>query len=466
MQCDGRLSRFLKPTGPKALRPNHTIPIDVESEDYYEIDAYCSAGVSPGDERDLIFNIKTGSKYLLLNGVRLYLELRILKQDGSEAISGSAGSKRPSNVVFINNLAHSLFDQVTTYINSCQVTTTDSTYHYRAYALNTLQNSVNAKATYMKQEGYFYDDYLAADGSNANIGESSARQSLKNRLDWVKKEYNDVTNEPLTTSTSSSKTVKVSMTPQEAIYSMDEVLPPDTDLIVNFRRAADSFCLISAEAESEKFKIDIQRASLRIPFADYTEQAKAAYRNILQTQGIELACPYDYSARQLIIPANSPTFEYFDIFQNRRPKRIICFLVPTKTVRGDVATDPLRMQPHKLKKLELQIDERKLPAMTVDWLRDWNLPYNKLHTVMERDSLDLSLGISEQAYKAGYCFYLFDTSINRQGGAWASRASGVVSVHLAFDTALSESMSLFLIAEFSSVVRMEANKCVTYNSNA
>lgn len=468
MQCDGRLSRFLNPSGPAHLRPNRSIAIDTETDDTFEIDTYCSAGVSPGSERDLIFNIRYANKFLLLNGVKLHLELRIMKEDGKEAISGAGDSKHPSKVVFVNNLAHSLFDQCTTYVNSTQVTNTDSSYHYRSWALATLQNSKDAKLTYLKEEGFFLDDYNnpSGDPDSAQIGESTARQSLKDRQDWIKKEYDDLTNEALTTQISSSKTVRVSMTPNEAIFSLDEVLPPDSDLVVHFRRAPDSYCLISAEPESEKFKIDITRAVLKIPFADYTDRAKSNYRSILQGPGVELAYPYDYLSRQLVIPANSPTFEYYDVFASRRPKRIIAFLVPTKTVRGDFKTDPLHLTPHKMKKLELQIDERTLPAFDIDWKRDWSVPYNKLHTIMERSGSDLSIGITDQMYKNGYCFYLLDTSINRQGGSWAARAAGVVTVRVTFDAVPTESMSLFMIGEFSSIVRIGHDKCVTYNSNA
>lgn len=468
MECDGKLSSFLYPSGPAALSPNKPMPVDVETETWHEQDVFCSAGVAPGAERSLVFTVRTANKFLLLNSVRLETHQRILKENGDEAISGGAGSKRPSKVIYINDIGHAQYSQVSTYINSTLVTDTDNSYNLRAYVMGTLQNTKNAKETYMVDRGYFFDDFVTAAGTDdaAELGEDTARECLKLRQNWVKKVYHDQTNAALTVGTSSSKIVKLTIQPNEPIFQMDDVIPPHCELTIVFQRAPDSFSLISGEDDNENFKIDMTRAVLKVGLFDYTESAKSRYYSKLQNEGIVFKFPYHYFTRTLPISPNTTALEFPDIFISRRPKRLIGILVNNKTLRGDYKTDPFRFHRHGLKNFEIQVDDRKLHCYEPDWRRDWSEMYSAMHTVIERDSDDLSTGITSQMFHDGYVMCLWDTTNNRTVGPWPSRAAGVVWARIAFDPPPSEAVSLILIGEFSSYCKMDANLCVTYHSNA
>lgn len=467
MECDGKMSGFLRPSGPAALSPNDTIPVDVETDGWHEQEVFCSAGTAPGSERDLVFTVRTGSKFLLLNSVRLETWQKILKENGEEAISGAAGSRRPSKVIYINDIGHSQYSQVSCYVNSCLCTDTDNSYGYRSYILATLQNTKNAKETYMLDRGYFYDDFTTPAGTDdaAELGTAEARASLKARQNWIKKVYNDQTNEALTTQTSSSKIVKLNIQPNESIFHVDEVIPPGCELTIHFRRAPDAFSLISGEDENEKFKIYMSRAALKIALVDYAPSAKVKYYNKLESDGVYFKFPYHYFVRTLPITANTTALEFNDCFVNKRPKRLIAFLVNNKTLRGNVKTDPFRLHHHGLKTIEIKCDETLLTPFEPDWIRDWSAMYRALHTVLERDSGDLSTGITSQIFRDGYVMSLFDTSSNRQVGPWPQKTNGVVRARISFNPPSPDPLSLILIAEFSAYCYMDGNRCMTYYSN-
>ena len=106
--------------------------------------------------RPILFTVPAGDDYYDLNETKLEIKVR-LNTAGTQGISSAEGAPSDANntkfVYCVNNLGHSLFNQMNVSFNGVLMTEQSNAYHQKAY-LETLQN-------FNRQEG---ETTLAAQG--------------------------------------------------------------------------------------------------------------------------------------------------------------------------------------------------------------------------------------------------------------------------------------------------------------
>ena len=93
----------------------------------------------------LEFNVAPTAEYLDLSETQLYLSCSIRKKVNDKYELLENGKVGP-----INNLLHSLFSQVTLWLNNTQIENSNGSYAYRAYIENLLNFGSEAKSSYLK----------------------------------------------------------------------------------------------------------------------------------------------------------------------------------------------------------------------------------------------------------------------------------------------------------------------------
>ena len=93
----------------------------------------------------LEFNVAPTDEYIDLSETQLYLSCSIRKKvnDKYELLDNN-------KVGPINNLLHSLFSQVTLWLNNTQIENSNGSYAYRAYIENLLNYGTGAKTSHLK----------------------------------------------------------------------------------------------------------------------------------------------------------------------------------------------------------------------------------------------------------------------------------------------------------------------------
>lgn len=93
----------------------------------------------------LEFNIAPTDEYIDLSETQLYLQCSIRKKvnDKYEIIDAD-------NIGPVNNLLHSLFSQVTLWLNNTQIENSNGSYAYRAYIENLLNYGTGAKSSHLR----------------------------------------------------------------------------------------------------------------------------------------------------------------------------------------------------------------------------------------------------------------------------------------------------------------------------
>ena len=93
----------------------------------------------------LEFNVAPTDEYLDLSETQLYLSFSIRKKVNDKYELLENGKVGP-----INNLLHSLFSQVTLWLNNTQIENSNGSYAYRAYIENLLNYGSGAKSSHLK----------------------------------------------------------------------------------------------------------------------------------------------------------------------------------------------------------------------------------------------------------------------------------------------------------------------------
>ena len=83
----------------------------------------------------LTSNLKDNISFRILNNIFIELTLKLTKSDGTDI------SKAEVKTGFINNIFHSLFQNVEVKLNQKTVTDSDQNYHYLAYLTNLMSYS-------------------------------------------------------------------------------------------------------------------------------------------------------------------------------------------------------------------------------------------------------------------------------------------------------------------------------------
>ena len=134
-------------------------PIQIGVVDDYLVRTGPKLGPESGGPLEFLIPA-SGDDYLDLFHCYLYLQCRVLKDDGTaiESLKTDATHSEDSSVGPVNLLFHSLFRQLYLVMNHALVATSGDTYPYRAYLTMLLSCGRDAKETWLRHlEGWFTD---------------------------------------------------------------------------------------------------------------------------------------------------------------------------------------------------------------------------------------------------------------------------------------------------------------------
>jgi len=115
------------------------------------------------DDAPVIFDITEQKHFLDLYNSQLYVKLKVVKKDGSNAAVGK-------KVVPVNNTLHSIWEKVSVTIEGKEITTSNKDYPFKAILTTILSYGREAKETHLRASGFFKDDAPDMDKISKNVG--------------------------------------------------------------------------------------------------------------------------------------------------------------------------------------------------------------------------------------------------------------------------------------------------------
>ncbi|XP_046615347.1 uncharacterized protein F54H12.2-like [Neodiprion virginianus] len=351
-----------------------------------------------------------GDEYIDL--AHAMLSVRVKLQPTAPGPPADEGNATTPHVTPVNNLLHSMFNQVDIFFNQKLVSPANNSYAYRAYIETLLNYAPPARKSYLSS-ALWYDseegvsDIYDADAVGADRGSIDLKRVMSNArtVDLIRHLHCDVFNE-------------------------DKFLLNGVELYLRLERSRDSFCIMEAE---NRHKLHILETSLLIRRMKISPGILLAHARTLTKGTAKYPVTRD-EVKSFTIHAGVQAETLDNVILGQLPKRVIIGFVPTKPLQMSFGKDDLYVDAY-----------HTLFSGT------------GIHFLNERN------GIDRQQFAKGNCLLAFDLTRDLSANCtshWSLIKHGTLRVEVRFDDALKETVNCLVYAEFDNLIEVDAARQV------
>lgn len=261
------------------------------------------------------FRITGGNSmdYLDLKNSQLYVKLKVQKADGTDLVAEPVG---PSNLFL-----QSLFSATEVTLQN-KVSLTCNMNSYRAYINTLLKNGPDALTSQLTTQGWMMDDSDAPGVTDPG----STNSGLFERARWIK----------------TSKTLDLQGPIFHDLFAMERYLLNQVDVKLKVYRNPASFALLAKDS-STSFKVNIEDIYVLARKIKVNPAVHYGYSKIMEKQNA--LYPYTKTeCRSQSVATGSTSFHWDNMFQGRKPEKVIIGFVKSKALNGDYTTNPYNFE--------------------------------------------------------------------------------------------------------------------------
>lgn len=387
-----------------------------------------------------------GDEYIDLAHTMLNLRVQI-KNPATAPPMTSTSKDSADSVPFvgpINNLLHSMFNQVDVYLNQKLVSPPNNAYAYRAYLETLLNYGPAAKESHLTSV-LWYDD---------TPGKMDDSHGVKN--DGLKKRSEFLT---------VGKTLDLLGHLHCDIFNQERFLLNGVEMRLRLVRARDSFCLMTA-TKNTSYEINIVEATLLVRRAKIAPGVLLSHARALAKSTAKYPLTrVEVKAVSLHAGVHGETID--NVVLGQLPKRLIIGFVDNRAYNGDVTLNPFNFQNYKINYLSLYIDGVQVPsrALQPDFTKN-KLYADAYHTLFSGTGihfLNEGNSINRENYPDGYCLFAFDLTPDLSANNtshWNLVKHGSVRIEVRFEEALKSTVNCMIYAEYDNVLEIDASRQV------
>lgn len=408
------------------------LPTQTSVEEGYYVEFAAKNSLSDGP---ILFDVHgDGSDYVDLLNSYLFLEVKVVQQDGTDLEDDAVVSSA-------NGLFHSLFNQVEVKLNDTLVSESNNTYHYRAYIENLLSYGVESKDNQLSAALWYKD--------TAGVMENllASNKGFVKRKELLGK----------------SKLVQMMGRLHSDIFFQNRYLLNGVDLNIRLIRNSNAFCLMGARDST--FKISIVNASYFIRKVKVNSSIQLKHIEMLDKQLTPAVYPIRrVEVKSFGVAVGSLSAIEDGLFSGQLPKRIVIGFVESAAYEGRYDKNPYNFQHFGLKFITLYCDAKQIPSKPYQPDFDNNntlRSYLSLYEVSGKLFQDSSLGINREEYGGGYTLFGFDLTPDlSQTGCFHLIKKGNIRLEVKFNTPLAQPVNCIIFAEFDSSIKIDKNRSV------
>ena len=258
-------------------------------------------------------NAQNSVDYLDLKNTQIYVKMIVSKADGSDLTSEKVG---PANLFL-----QSLFSTVEMTLQN-KGTITCNYNAYRAYIPTLLKYGQDALSSQLQTQGWLMDD---AD-SPGETDPSKINNGLFERAKWI----------------ATSKSLDLQGPFFHDLCDMDRYILNQVDVKIKLYRNPASFALLAAD-NSTDFKIELEDIYIIARKVMVNPAVLYGHAQILEKQN----ALYRYTKKEIrvqTIATGSSSYIWDNMFQGKRPEKVIVGFVKSKALNGDYATNPFNFE--------------------------------------------------------------------------------------------------------------------------
>lgn len=341
----------------------------------------------------------------------------------------------------INNLLHSMFNQIDVFLNQKLVSPPNNAYAYRAYIETLLNYGPAAKSSHLSSVLWYNDTAGKMDGvDDSNTG-------LNNRRTVI----------------GDDRTVDLLGHLHCDIFNQERFLLNGVEMRLRLVRTSNAFCLMTSSKEP---KISIVEASLLVRRVKVAPGILLAHaRALCKSTAKYPLTRVEVKAISLHAGVHGDTLD--NVILGQLPKRIIIGFVDNKAFNGDRKLNPFNFQNYGINYLSLYADGLQIPSRPLqpDFEKSslYVDAYQTLFSGTGVHFLNEGNCITRTSYPYGYCLFAFDLTPDLSANSnthWNLVRHGSVRIEVRFNEALTSTVNCIVYAEYDNVLEIDSSRQV------
>ncbi|XP_031788738.1 uncharacterized protein F54H12.2-like [Nasonia vitripennis] len=406
------------------------------------------------DDGPLKFVVPGGSDYLDLAHTMLSIRLQILP---NVEIAANESTREYSKVAPVNNLLHSLFNQIDVFFNQKLVSPPNNAYPYRAYIETLLNYSAPTMNSHLTSALW----YLDTPGNMETPPNIPVTDPTANKGN-VYRQYFSI----------NGQTVDLIGHLHCDVFNQNKFLLNGVELRLRLVRSKDAFCLMHA-SDNDKFNVHIKEASLIVRRVKVSPGIMLAHANTLAKATAKYPINrVEVKAFTLHSGVHGDTLD--NVILDQIPKRIIIGFVDNRAFNGNRKFNPFNFQHFNINYLSLYVDGVQIPSKPLQPRFTGSKPifvecYHTLFSGTEIHFLNESLTVTRTDYNKDYCFFAFDLTPDLSANLafhWNLIKHGSVRVEVKFEHALAATINCIIYAEYDNVLEIDSSRQIITDFNA
>ena len=430
------------------------------------------------------FDVVDTDEYVDLNETEFRAQISLRKINPTDETKTEAVAFS-DKIGVVNNLLHSMFDQITVSLNNTQVENSNGSYAYRAYFEKLLNYGKDAKDTHLFSSLFIKD--TAGEMDNTSIPTEPAIKEVQTNLGLnttttphsiTGEKFNVLQHLPDQHSNHgyikrrnfliSKKSIELCDRLHIDLFNTNRYLLNKVGIKVKMERSKNSFVLLGDRAESaSKYVLYIEKCCLFIRKVKLSASIMADHIKTLQTTNAL------YPIRRVIvknytIPKNVSSETIDNIYVGKMPRRIVVGFVKHTAFNGLLHENPFNFQHFNVERLKLSVAGHPLPYrddLTFDYgSNQYMRGFNTLYKGLYRSLYETGNDITYNDFSKGFALYAFNTTPDLCDSEHTSLPlSGELQLEVKFQTPTEDNLTAIFYLEFDNTIQINYMRQILFD---
>ena len=354
----------------------------------------------------------------------------------------SAGTLEKVGV--INNLGHSLWEQIVLTINDTKVTESSNNYAYKAM-LETLlsyddadQKSVLRLSCFKKDHGNITAEFPTATHANKGLVERSKYFEGGKKVTLITRPRIDLCQQP-------------------------RYIPDQCKMLLKLTPNKSSFVLMSDKNDA-KYALKIHSCKCSVRRVKIAETTKIALQSTIEQHHESFRYPIRHvKMKSELLNSGSSNFEFDNVFFGHVPNRLTLCTVENRSMYGVFKENPFHFKHNGLESLIITVGNETLIRLDFDFANGQYVEaYDTLMRSTGQYKSSRSMLVDYNDFGNGNTILVFDLTARGECNSeqFTVRKLENVRINLKYSNALTETNNLILYGEFDGVLQIDANRNV------
>ena len=381
----------------------------------------------------------SSDNFTKLDETQLEIKASILTESGASPSESSVAAP-------VNNVLHSLFEQVEVYLGDTRVSSASLNYSYKAYIQTVTNFDAQEKDTHLSSQHFYRDNNLST------VTARPADQSERN--DGLIKRCKACTR--VDSFTMIGK-------PHCDIFNIRRLLLPGVSMRLRFIRSSQNFVMLHP---TDKHKIVISSAKLKICRVAVSDAVSLATEKALDVR--PAIYPMIRSDIKIFhVPLGSGHHNCENLFNGSVPRRIVLGVIGNAAYNGAINKNPYNFKHHNVKEIIVYVDGKPavMNKLTMDYKnKQCAMAFMTLFFGRGGVGAANGNGLSVEDFRKGYALYSIDLTPTLEAGntltAFPPRTANI-RVKLVFARNTTKVYNVVVLCESDATISIDQERNVT-----